>query len=294
MSQSRWSVWWLAARPKTLWAAVAPVVIGTAIAVADGKGHWGAAAAALLGAVLIQVGTNFANDYFDFKKGADSYPRLGPTRMTQAGLISPSAMKTAMVVTFALALLGGIYLVWRGGLPIVAIGLLSILLGVLYTGGPYPLGYHGWGDLFVLIFFGPVAVGGSYFVQALEIHSLVLLAGVSPGLFSVAILTVNNLRDIPSDRQAGKKTLAVRWGAGFARFEYVFCVVTAAVMPVFFFLVTRRHPWVCLTLLVLPAAIPSIKKIFHYEDGTELNSVLAATAKLLLFYGLLFSIGWLV
>jgi 1,4-dihydroxy-2-naphthoate octaprenyltransferase len=294
MKRSTASVWIQAARPKTLWAAVAPVLIGTAMAFEAGLGHWPSALAALAGALLIQIGTNFANDYFDYTKGADRYQRLGPTRVTQAGLVTPRAMRAAMTITFLLAVVVGSYLVWRGGWPIVIIGLLSILFGVLYTAGPYPLAYYGWGDIFVLIFFGPVAVGGTYYVQALSINETVLLAGLSPGLFSVAILTVNNLRDIESDARAGKKTLAVRFGRTFAHLEYLLAVLVASLLPVFLSLTTGSHRYAMITALVPLAAIPAIRGVFGKAEGRALNDILAATGKLLLLYSVLFSIGWLL
>jgi 1,4-dihydroxy-2-naphthoate octaprenyltransferase len=294
MTSSRLKVWLLAARPKTLWAAIAPVLIGTAMAFDDEAGHWPSALAALIGAVLIQIGTNFANDYFDFKKGADQYERLGPTRVTQAGLVTSQAMKAATLATFSLAILVGIYLVVRGGWPIVVIGVLSILFAVLYTAGPYPLGYHGMGDVFVLIFFGPVAVAGTYYVQALDINGTVVLAGFSPGLFSVAILTVNNLRDIRSDDLSGKKTLAVRFGRTFVRMEYLLSVVIASLLPVLFYFTTQTHQYATATALVPIAAIPSIRSVFGKAQGQALNNVLAATGKLLLLYSVVFSIGWLL
>jgi len=294
MSESKLRIWIWATRPKTLWVAIAPVLIGTAMAFEDKAGHWPSALAALAGSVLIQIGTNFANDYFDFKKGADQHERLGPTRMTQAGLIKPQSMKAATAVAFSLALLVGVYLVWRGGWPIVVIGLFSILFGIMYTAGPYPLGYRGLGEIFVLIFFGPVAVGGTYYVQALDMNTIVLLAGLSPGLFSVAILTVNNLRDIKSDSLTGKRTLAVRFGRDFARMQYLLSTVVASLLPIFFYIVTRQHQYAMATVLVPFAAIPVIKSVFRKSDGLVLNNALAATGKLLLLYSILFSIGWLL
>ncbi len=291
---SKWQIWIQASRPKTLWAAVAPVIIGTAMAFADGKGHWPSALLATLGAVLIQIGTNFANDYFDFHKGADEGERLGPLRVTQAGLVSPATIKRATVLVFTLAFLSGLYLIWRGGLPILIIGLLSILFGVLYTGGPYPLGYYGLGDIFVLIFFGLVAVGGTYYVQAREIHWYVLVAGIAPGLFSTALLTVNNLRDIYSDREAGKRTLAVRFGETFARFEYLFCIVVASLMPVVLVALTGRHWLSLLASLVMVAAMGSMRIILKEKPGRIFNQVLADTGKWLLIYSLLFSLGWVL
>ncbi|MCC5862885.1 MAG: 1,4-dihydroxy-2-naphthoate polyprenyltransferase [Gammaproteobacteria bacterium] len=292
MNASPVVLWLLAARPKTLPAALAPVLIGTVMAASAGLAHWPAAVAALLGALLIQVGTNFANDYFDFLKGADTAARVGPRRMVQSGLISPAAMRRAAVIAFALAVLVGAYLVWRGGLPILAVGLVSIASGVLYTGGPWPLAYKGLGDLFVLVFFGPVAVGGTYYVQALTIDGWVLLAGLGPGLVSVAILTVNNLRDIDTDARADKRTLAVRLGPDFARWEYLLALLAAAALPLVFLAAGRAGPAIALTLLVPLAAIPAIRRVFAAHDALALNRTLATTGQLLLLHAVLFSIGW--
>jgi len=294
MKTSNISVWLLASRPKTLWAAIAPVLIGTAMAYGADKGHLFLAILAALSAIMIQIGTNFSNDYFDFVRGADQKGRLGPTRVTQAGLVTPSAMKRATVLVFALAVLAGIYLIWRGGWPILVIGILSILFGILYTAGHYPLGYNGLGDIFVLIFFGVVAVSGTYYVQTLEINALVILAGLSPGLFSMAILTVNNLRDVQSDLKAGKLTLAVRFGENFARWEYLLSVLIACLIPILLFFLTNSHLYALAASLVFVAAIPSIKTIFEQKPGIIFNQVLATTGKLLLIYSLLFSIGWIL
>lgn len=288
------AVWVLAARPKTLWAAMAPVFMGTAMAAAGGAFHLWAALAALAGAVLIQIGTNYANDYYDYTKGADEGERLGPLRVTQAGLVSPSAMRTATAIVFGAAFMIGIYLVVRGGWPIVVIGLLSILFGILYTAGPYPLGYNGLGEIFVLVFFGPVAVGGTYYVQALTVDWTVLVAGLSPGLFSVAILAVNNLRDIDSDRRANKRTLAARFGRTFGRLEYLLTVVIGSLIPTALCLAHRASIWVLLTLVVPLIAIPTFRTVYSTTDGPKLNDVLATTGKLLLLFAVLFSVGWLI
>ncbi len=203
-------------------------------------------------------------------------------------------MKRAFILVFSLAFLVGLYLIWRGGWPILIIGVLSILFGILYTAGPYPLGYNGLGDIFVLVFFGVVAVGGTYYVQAREIDLLVLLAGLSPGLFSMAILTVNNLRDVKSDMKAGKLTLAVRFGENFARWEYLASVLIACLVPIMLFFMTGSHLYALAASLVFVAAIPSIKTVFEQKPGIGFNQVLANTGKLLLLYSLMFSIGWIL
>ena len=293
-SHSRLHIWILAARPRTLWAAVAPVMIGTAIAIDSGGFHLWSSMAALLAAVFIQIGTNYANDYYDFKKGADSENRLGPTRVTQAGLVAPHHVKNAALIAFALAFIIGIYLVYRGGWPIVIIGLSSIAFGILYTAGPFALGYQGLGEIFVLIFFGPVAVGGTYYVQTLNISWPVLIAGLSPGMISTGILTINNLRDIASDTTAGKRTLSVRFGSAYSKYQYACVIFIAAIIPLILWLENDSHPYAVAAFVILAAALPAIKKVFTYQSAEELNKVLEQTGRLLLLYGLLFSIGWLL
>ncbi len=286
------NVWLLAVRPKTLGAALAPILIGTAMAFAEGKGHAGAALVALLGALLIQIGTNFSNDYFDFIKGADTEERLGPMRATEAGLVTPQAMLRNFVFVFGLAVLVGIYLVYRGGWPIVIIGILSIASGILYTGGPMPLGYLGLGDLFVLIFFGPVAVSGTYYVQSLEISAVVILAGFGPGLLATALLAVNNLRDEPTDKKVGKRTLAVRFGPGFARVEYLTTFALASITPFVLAFITGAHWFACLSVLIIIPGRSAIRQIISGVQGIELNETLAVTGKLIIIYSVLFSLGW--
>ncbi len=293
-SPTGFKVWVLAARPKTLWASISPIIIGIAMAYAAGKGELLPALAALLAGILLQVAANFSNDYIDFVKGIDKADRLGPMRVTQAGLVSPGAMKTATAIVLMLAFLLGIYLVYRGGWPIVIIGLASILFAVLYTAGPYPLAYHGWGDLFAFVFFGPVATAGTYYVQALAVPNEVIIAGCAPGLFSVAILTVNNLRDIESDTRARRKTLAVRFGRFFAIREYVGAVILAtAAIPVYLSLSVPDKQQVMIAALTVIAAIPVIKSV-RRDSGPILNETLAATGKLELMYAILFSVGWLL
>jgi len=276
-------------------AGLTPVLIGTAMAAAAGHFHLVSALAAGLGALLIQIGTNFANDYFDFVKGTDTEERVGPTRATQAGLVTPRTMLFATILVFALAFLPGAYLVYRAGWPLLAIGIVSVICGVLYTGGPFPLGYLGLGDIFVLVFFGPVAVGGTYYVQALELTTPVFVAGFMPGLFSTAILTVNNLRDADTDVRTGKRTLAVRFGKTFARWEYLLCLVVAGVAIPLYLCVEAEGNWSALAgCLALVLAIPLVRNVFTMEDGAILNDTLAGTGKVLLLFSVLFSIGWLL
>ena len=317
MADSKARVWLMAARPKTLPAAAAPVLLGTAMAYADGGFHAVSALCAFLGALLIQIGTNLANDYFDHAKGADTAVRLGPTRVTQAGLVAPGKVLAAAALAFALACAPGLYIVIRGGWPFVVVGLASIACGILYTAGPYPLGYLGLGDLLVLVFFGPVAVAGTYYVQALELSRPIVIAGFGPGLLSVAILTVNNLRDVDQDREAGKKTLPVRFGRTFAKAEYLVCFAIACLGVPLATGAANGRWWVLLAALTLPAAVPTMGMVigktlrrgttpslfdYDYEHGPETrdprpetrNDALAATGKLLLLYSVLLSIGWML
>jgi 1,4-dihydroxy-2-naphthoate octaprenyltransferase len=281
--------WFLATRPKTLAAAAVPVAVGTAVAYASGNLAWLPAIAALVGALLIQIGTNLANDYFDFKKGADTHERLGPLRVTQAGLLSETAVRNAMIGTFALSALVGTYLVTVGGWPIAVIGILSIMSGVAYTGGPYPLGYNGLGDVFVFIFFGIIAVTGTYWVQALTWSNIALISAVPIGLLSVAILIVNNYRDIDTDVKAGKRTLAVRMGRRATRVQYGMTLGLAYSVPIaqYFW---GFSPWICLPLLTIPIGIIRMRQ-FLTLSGKDLNPVLENTAKLLILFGGLYTLG---
>ena len=208
---TRTQAWILATRPRTLSAAAAPVVAGSGFAAADGVFALLPALAAMVGALLIQIATNLANDYYDFVKGGDTGDRLGPVRVTQAGILPPEAVFRGMVITLALATLTGVYLAWVAGWPVIAVGLASMLMGVCYTGGPYPLSYHGLGDVFVFVFFGPVATAATYYVQAQVWSPGAIMAGAGLGAFSTAMLVVNNLRDRETDGAAGKRTLAVRY-----------------------------------------------------------------------------------
>ncbi|MHC5082788.1 MAG: 1,4-dihydroxy-2-naphthoate polyprenyltransferase [Planctomycetota bacterium] len=294
MKNNIFKIWISAARPKTLPAGIAPVLIGTAMAYVDGFFHFGIFAAIVFAVLMIQIGTNYANDYYDFLKGADTDKRTGPVRATQAGLVSANAMRNAFVIAIGFALLAGLYLVYKGGIPIMMIGLVSIICGILYTAGPMALGYLGLGDMFVLAFFGPVAVGGTYYLLADQIQWPVLLAGLSPGLISTALLTINNIRDYDTDKLAGKKTLAVRFGIKFGITEYYLCLITACLIPVALSVMTQSHYYCSLALLTLAFAFIPMKKLLQKPDAETLNILLAQTGRLVLIHSILFSVGWML
>ena len=284
------TVWIAAARLRTLPAAVVPVVVGTAVAYEMGHIAWGPALAALAGSLAIQIGTNFANDVFDAEKGADGPDRIGPVRAVAAGLISAATMKRAMILAFAIATGFGLYLASVGGWPIVAIGLASIASGIAYTGGPWPLGYHGLGDVFVFIFFGLVAVCGTTYVQLAAVPCLAIWAAVPVGALATAIIVVNNLRDRGTDVRVGKRTLAVRLGRGGALAEYALLLVASYAVAIGL-AVARRDAWLLLPLASLPLAAVRMRALVRAVTGPELNACLAATGKLLLAYGILFAVG---
>lgn len=285
-----WQVWMLAARPKTLPAAAAPVIVGSAMAFIDGAFRWGPALAALLAALLLQVGANFANDLFDYQRGADAGERLGPMRVTQSGLLTPAQVRNGMWVVFGLAALLGLYLALIAGWPVVVMGLASIAAAVAYTGGPFPFGYYGLGDLFVFLFFGVVAVMGTYFVQARAWSTLALWSSIPMGCLITAILVVNNLRDIQSDRMAGKHTLAVRLGPKDTRIEFLVCLVGAYMVPPLLWLMGEMTAWIMLTWLSLPLAYSLTRFVWRHE-GRLLNQALAGTGRLTLIYALLYALG---
>ncbi len=282
--------WVLAIRPKTLTAALVPVMVGTALAYGQGVGRWLPALAALVGAMLIQVGTNLTNDYYDFKKGADTAERLGPVRVTQSGLISPGTVLAGALGCFGLAVLTGIYLVVVGGWPIVAIGLASVTAGYAYTGGPFPLAYHGLGDVFVFVFFGFVAVMGTFYVQALGVGPAAAWAAVPVGAIGTGLLVVNNLRDASTDVKAGKRTLIVRLGTRAGKVEYMVLLAMAYATPLLMWGLGLVGPWVLLPLLSIVVAVPPLRLVLKAE-GAALNPALGGTARLQLVFGLLFSVG---
>ena len=292
-AMSPMGAWMLATRPRTLPAAVSPVMVGTAMAVADGKFEFMPAFAALLGALLLQIGVNLANDYFDFKKGIDTSERLGPVRVTQSGLIPPDRVRLAMIIIFSGALAVGLYLTAVAGWPVLIVGMACMLASLAYSGGPFPLASHGLGDLFVFIFFGLVAVCGTYYVQALQVTTQVLWLSVPVGFLITAIIVVNNLRDIPTDQKSGKNTLAVILGERGTKLEYLLLVIGAYIMPAAFFFSGGFSVWVLLPLISIPMSIPNIIAV-HKDKGPSLNQVLAKTAALSLVFSLLLAAGLVI
>jgi 1,4-dihydroxy-2-naphthoate octaprenyltransferase len=285
--------WFLASRPKTLPAAVMPVFVGTAIAIHDGVFFAPAAIVALICSVLIQIGTNFINDLYDYLKGSDKKERVGPVRVLASGLISVNEMKIGIAIVFGSAFLLGLYLVYISDWVIFIIGILSLIAGYAYTAGPYPLAYNGLGDIFVFIFFGFVGTIGTYYIQTLEITPFVFWSSIPVGALITNILVVNNYRDIDEDKVAGKRTLAVMYGGRFARMQYlIFMIISYAILLVVYF-TFKQSVLVFLPLLTLPVAIKLIKMIFK-TTGKELNETLALTAKLSALYGLLFAVGILL
>ena len=305
---SRTRAWLIASRPHTLPAAAAPVIVGTGLAVHEGVFAALPALGALLGASLIQIGTNFANDYYDARSGVDTDERTGFTRVTQTGLIPERQVKLAMYGTFALSILLGTYLVYVGGLPIVLIGLASVASGIAYAGGPYPLGSHGLGDLFVFLFFGVIAVTGTFYVQAAAVLAAPFPMGVPPGTITLAsivaslpvaalstnILVVNNIRDLETDREAGKRTLAVVVGYRWSRVEYVAMCALAYLVPVWFRLFAGFDLAVLLPLATIPYAVSVARTVAAETSGEALNPALSRTAKLLAVYSVLFAVGVIV
>lgn len=291
MNTSNLKIWVEAARPKTLAAAFVPVLVGATIAYQHELINWMATTVALICAFLIQIGTNFANDYFDFVKGADTEERIGFERATAKGLISPKTMLNATFICMALAFVFGLYLVWIGGTVVLIIGLLSLLFGVLYTGGPFPLGYNGLGDLFVFIFFGIVAVMTTYYVNALAWSVDTFWASLAVGALCTNILVVNNLRDVEQDKIAGKKTLGVLFGETMLKVEYTFMLMLAFAIPPHFYYQLGYGEWIFLPFLILPVALLHTKTIWTETEKRNLNQQLEKTAKFMTLFGLLFSIG---
>jgi len=286
-------IWLSAARPRTLPAAVAPVVVGSALAAHDGRFDAKAAALCLGFALLVQIGTNFANDYFDFVKGADTLGRVGPRRAVAAGLVSPSAMRRATACVFAAAFVAGLGLIAWGGPWMLGIGVASIVCGIAYTGGPWPLGYHGLGDVFVFIFFGLVAVGATYFVQTGLYGIDALLASIPVGLLAANILLVNNYRDFETDAAAGKRTLVVRLGRRAARAQFLASHAVAAGMP-FVFLARGFPPCWLLPAALAPLAWRHAQRLGGAQTPAEQVALLGDTGRYLAAYAILFAAGALL
>jgi 1,4-dihydroxy-2-naphthoate polyprenyltransferase len=283
--------WLMAIRPRTLPAAVSPVLIGTALAIHDGAFALLPALAALAGSLLLQIGVNLANDYFDHARGVDGPARRGPVRVTQSGLISPQRVRLGMILVFLLAALIGVYLIVVGGWPILVIGLASILSALAYSGGPFPLASHGLGDLFVYLFFGLAAVSGTYIAQAHSLPLGVIIATIPPGFLITNILVVNNTRDIETDRAAGKHTLAVLLGERGSRAEYVILLVISYLVPVAMWIAGQWAVWGLLSILSLPLAVQAVRGLYRAADGPSFNRLLAGTARLALVFSVLLSIG---
>ena len=286
-------IWLMAARPRTLPAAVAPVLVGTALAATEGTFKILTFLAALIGALFIQVGTNLSNDYSDARRGADTEDRLGPVRVTAGGLVPPRQVLRATYMAFGIAVLAGVYLIATAGWELLLVGAASILAGVLYTGGPRPYGYEGLGEVFVFLFFGVVAVAGSYFAQVERLEWEALVLAVPVGLLASAILVVNNVRDLETDRRAGKRTLAVRLGRERARALFVGMVVLAFVTGPLPWILGSLSPWLFLSWLAIPLAVPVIGVVRTRTDGPSLNGALAATGRLQLVFCVLLSAGLL-
>ena len=285
-------IWWLAIRPRTLPAAASGVAMGSALAWYDGAFQWLPALAALMVALLLQIASNVANDVFDFERGADTAERMGPVRVTQAGLLTPGQVKRGLLVIISLAVLCGLYLASLRGWVVIGLGATAILCAVAYTGGPFPLGYHGLGDIFVFIFFGLAAVAGTYFVQVGSVSTAAWWMAVPIGLIVTAILVVNNLRDLENDRKAGKYTLAVRLGERGAKAEYIMCLgISYLIVPAL--VVMKIVPiGALLAWLSLPLAIRTLRVVFT-QQGRPLNAALAGTGQTALLFSLFFWLGLL-
>ena len=281
------AVWIQASRPRTLITSASPIFIGSVMAYTAGALRFSVFFFTLVTALAIQIGTNLANDYFDFLKGADTTARKGPVRVTQAGLAAPNQVKRAFILVFLLAALLGLFLIWEGGLLFAMLLAISIALGVLYTAGPYSLAYLGLGDFFVLLFFGPIATCATYWLQTHAFSFETFLAGIAPGSLAWAILIANNLRDIDEDRAAGKKTLCVRGGKNLGQWLYLSALALALSTP---FIWVKSHPFALLAMLTAIPATSAILKLYKNEEV----ELFKATAKLPLIYTLFFAIGWMI
>jgi len=288
-------VWWLAIRPKTLSVSLVPVMVGSSLAYVEaGAIAWLPLLAALLAAMLIQIGTNLHNDVRDFERGADGAERIGPARATASGWLAPAAVRRAAFVCFGLAVLLGVYLVWHGGWPILLLGLCSVAAGWAYTGGPRPIAYSALGELFVWLFFGLGAVMGSYYLQTFSLGWSVFIAASMVGLLAAAVIAVNNYRDLDSDRKIGKNTLAVRIGRGGSQAEYALLLITPYLLLPLLAWLSHAGWGAGLPLLSLPLALSLWRRFRREQPGPVFNLILAQTAQLQLGFGMLLSIGLLL
>ena len=285
--------WILASRPKTLLASVVPVLVGSALAVSVKKFFLPYSVVALLCSILIQIGTNFTNDLYDFLKGADNQKRKGPRRVLASGLITVKEMKIAIVLVFGIAFLLGLYLVYSAGLLILWVGIISIFAGIIYTAGPFPLAYNGLGDLFVFLFFGVVGTMGTFYLHTQEISLLSFVVSLPVGALTTNILIVNNYRDIEEDREANKRTLAVLLGRAFTRWQFILLIILCYFVSLVLHFHFNYSVWIFLPYLTIPITFILIKMIFTFK-GEELNKTLELTAKFAGLYGLLFAIGLIV
>lgn len=283
-------LWFLAARPKTLPASIAPIVLGTGVAIHEGGFHAPTAIMALLTALLLQIAANFANDALDFQRGADTHERTGPTRIVASGYVPVSTVLWATGITLGLTVLSGLYLVWRGGWPFLLLGLFAVICAVAYTGGPWPLAYLGLGEIFVFIFFGPIAVTGTAYLQTLDLTTLSLFAALPAGLMAVCILIVNNIRDLEQDRRANKRTVAVMIGDRASRREYVLILQITLILPFLFWSAGWVNAWSLLTILAWPLFWQLWRQIGE-RQGAALNATLGATGLASLVFNTLLAIA---
>ena len=291
--ESKLNSWLLASRPKTLLAAVVPVMVGSALAISMNKFFVLYSIVALLCSILIQIGTNFTNDLYDYLKGSDTTKRKGPRRVLASELISVSEMRTAIILVFGLTFLLGLYLVYSVGSLILWVGIFSIFAGIIYTAGPYPLAYNGLGDVFVFIFFGIVGTMGTFYLHTQEISILALIVSIPVGALITNILIVNNYRDIQEDRNANKKTLAVLLGKEFSRWQFIFLIIISYLASFVLYFNFAFNLWIFLPFATIPIAVVLVKMIYTL-NGEELNKTLELTAKFAGLFGLLLSVGLLI
>lgn len=290
---TKFEIWVLASRPKTLFAAFVPIIVGSSIAYAEGELNLFIAALTFICTTLLQIGTNFANDLFDYLRGADTKKRIGPLRVLNANLVTPKEMKRALVIVFSSAFLLGLFLVYHGGVLILIIGVISIIAAIAYTAGPFPLAYNGLGDAASFIFFGVIGTVGTYYLQTGEITSIAYLASIPVGALVTNIIVVNNYRDIEQDKISGKNTLAVKLGKTFSRYEYVILICSSFVIPLIIFVNYDFSGWIFLPYITFPIAYKLILMMFSFS-GPQLNKTLELTAKFSALYGLLFALGFIL